>query len=428
MLEPHLAPRGTLNRTAYSGPGIWIAILNSMRHATDASKIVPGFLRARHPSKFAPIFLVALCLSACGQQNAYVAPPPPKVIVAKPLKKPAVQYVEATGNTVALKNVDLEARVQGFLEKINYRDGAAVKEGTLLFEIQRDTYEAQLAQAKASLESAQAGVVNAEIQYQRQLTLGRQGNLANTQKQIDDAKTALDQAKASVASAKASVDLATINLGYTQVTAPFDGVVTRHLFDAGALVGYSGPTKLATILQIRPIYVYFTVSEDVVLRIKQRMAEDGQKVQDLQQLPVEIGLMTEAGYPHIGHLDYIAPQVNTATGTLDVRAIFDNSDVGLLPGYFVRVRVPEHQTESALWVDATAFGQNQLGEYVVVLGADNVVEQRQVKVGEEEAGLRVVASGLAPDDWVITAGIQRAVPGQIVNPERKTMVTAAAGQ
>ena len=426
--EPHLAPMGALQRRADSRPRTWIAILNSMRHPTDTSKIEPGSLVAHLCSKLALVPLVGLLLAACGQQNAFVAPPPPKVVVAKPLQKPAVQYVEATGNTAPLMSVDLEARVQGFLEKINYKDGATAKQGTLLFEIQRDTYEAQLAQAKANLESAEAAVVNNEIQYQRQLTLGRQGNLANTQKQIDDAKMALDQAKASVDSAKASVDLAAINLGYTQVTAPFDGVVTRHLVDVGALVGYSGPTTLATILQIRPIYVYFTVSEDVVLRIKQRMAKEGQKVQDLHQLPVEIGLATDGGYSRSGHVDYIAPQVNTATGTLDVRAIFENSDIGLLPGYFVRVRVPVQQTEGALWVDATAVSQNQLGEYVLVLGADNIVEQRQVKVGQEEEGLRVIASGLTPDDWVITNGIQRAVPGQKVNPDRKTMVTAAAGQ
>ncbi len=386
-----------------------------------------GMLR-RAAVKLAPAAVAALVLAACGQQNAYVAPPPPKVIVAKPLQKPAVQYVEATGNTAALASVDLEARVQGFLEKINYKDGAAVKQGTLLFEIQRNTYEAQLAQAKASLESAQAAAANADIQYQRQLTLGRQGNLATTQRQIDDARTSLDQAKASVESAKASVELAAINLGYTQVMAPFDGVVTRHLVDIGALVGYSGPTKLASIVQIRPIYVYFTVSEDVVLRVKQQLAAEGEKVRDLYQVPVEIGLMSETGYPHSGRLDYIAPQVNTATGSLDVRAIFENGDAGLLPGYFVRVRVPMRQTEGALWVDATAISQNQLGEYVLVLGANNVVEQRQVKAGQEEGGLRVVASGLTPDDWVITTGIQRAVPGQTVNPERKIMVTAAAGQ
>jgi RND family efflux transporter MFP subunit len=377
--------------------------------------------------KLAPLSLAAL-LAACGQQNTFVAPPPPKVMVAKPVKGPKVQYVEATGNTAALADVDLEARVQGFLEKISYKDGHLVSQGDLLFEIQRDTYEAQLAQAQANFESARAAVVNADIQYQRQLTLGRQGNLANTQKQIDDAKTTLDQAKASVDSAKASVELATINLGYTRVTAPFNGIVTRHLVDIGALVGYSGPTKLATILQIKPIYVYFTVSEEVVLRVKQQMAESGQKVQDLYQLPVEIGLMTDVGYPRSGHLSYVAPQVTASTGTLDARAIFENSDGALLPGYFARVRVPIRSTDGALWVDETAVGQNQLGEYLLVLDKHDIVEQRQVKIGQAENGLRVIDSGLAADDWVVTGGIQRAVPGQKVNPERRTMVTAAAGQ
>ncbi|HXZ17437.1 MAG TPA: efflux RND transporter periplasmic adaptor subunit [Roseiarcus sp.] len=412
MVEPRPNPSGTLQNSAVIPPCAWSDLARSRRKLCR---------------KLAPLSLAAL-LAACGQQNTFVAPPPPKVMVAKPVKGPKVQYVEATGNTAALANVDLEARVQGFLEKISYEDGHPVKQGDLLFEIQRDTYEAQLAQAQANFESAQAAVVNADIQYQRQLTLGRQGNLANTQKQIDDAKTTLDQAKASVDSAKASVELATINLGYTRVTAPFNGIVTRHLIDIGALVGYSGPTKLATILQIKPIYVYFTVSEEVVLRVKQQIAESGQKVQDLYQLPVEIGLMTDAGYPRSGHLNYVAPQVNASTGTLDARAIFENSDGALLPGYFVRVRVPIRSTDGALWVDETAVGQNQLGEYLLVLDKDDVVEQRQVKIGQAENGLRVIDSGLAADDWVVTGGIQRAVPGQKVNPERRTMVTAAAGQ
>jgi RND family efflux transporter MFP subunit len=158
------------------------------------------------------------------------------------------------------------------------------------------------------------------------------------------------------------------------------------------------------------------------------MAEEGHKVHDLHQLPVEIGLMTDGGYPHSGHVDYISPQVNTATGTLDVRAIFENGGGGLLPGYFVRVRVPLRHTEGALWVDATAISQNQLGEYVLVLGSDNVVEQRQINAGQSDGGLRVIASGITADDWVVTNGIQRAVPGQKVDPERKAMVTAAAGQ
>jgi RND family efflux transporter MFP subunit len=345
------------------------------------------------------------------------------------VQKPAIQYNEATGNTAALNSVDLVARVQGYLEKINYQDGARVKRGTLLFEIQRNTYEAQLEQAKASLASAQATALMDDLNYQRYVTLGQQGRLAVTQKQIDDAKSALDSAKASVENAKASVELASINLGYTRVMAPFDGVVTRHLSDVGALVG-STPTTLATILQIQPIYVYFTVSENTILRIKQQLAAEDRSREDYHKVPVEIGLMTDTGYPYRGHLDYVAPQVNTGTGTVEGRGIFDNSDGRLLPGLFVRVRVPQpkQQPGNALWVDETAIGQNQLGEYLLILGKDNVVEQRQIKTGQSESGLKVVESGLTANDKVITGGIQRAVPGQKVNPEERAMMTAAAGQ
>jgi multidrug efflux system membrane fusion protein len=398
-----------------------------VRDAAACAVRSPAQFRFRHGIALLTVVVSALALTGCGEQNAYVEPPPPKVIVAKPLQKPAISYVEATGNTAPLKSVDLEARVQGYLEEINFTDGDEVKDGTLLFSIQRNTYEAQLEQAKASLASAQATALNAEINYNRVVTLGRQGNLAVTQQQIDNAKATLDSANASVENAKAGVELASINLGYTEVRAPFDGVVTRHLVDVGALVGYSGPTKLATILQVRPIYVYFTVGEDVVLRFKERHPGEG-RPRAVDNIPVDIGLQTENGYPHRGKLDYVSPQVNSSTGTLDVRAIFDNADRELLPGLFVRVRVPDQRIESALWVEETAIGQSQLGDYLLVVGKDNIVEQRQVKTGRREDELRVIESGITANDWIVTDGIQRAVPGQKVNPEEKAMKTAAAGQ
>ena len=404
--------------------------MNLLSHTKRNISFLAGCLKRHAPlccSAF-PLLAAVAILSACNQQNTFVAPPPPKIIVAKPLQKPAVEYNEATGNTAPLNSVDLVARVQGYLEKINYQDGTRVKQGTLLFEIERNTYEAQLEQAKASLASAQATALNDDINYQRYVTLGRQGQLAVTQKQIDDAKAALDAANASVENAKASVELAKINLGYTRVAAPFDGVVTRHFADIGALVGFSSPTTLATILQIQPIYVYFNASEDVLLRVRQRIVAAGRPPGDYHHIPVEIGLMTDTGYPYQGHLDYVAPQLTSATGTVEVRAIFENGDGFLLPGLFVRVRVPFQRTESVLWVDETAIGQNQLGEYLLVLGKDNVVEQRQIKTSLSEGGLKVVQSGLAPNDWVVTGGIQRAVPGQKVNPEERAMMAAAAGQ
>jgi membrane fusion protein, multidrug efflux system len=405
------------------------AACSFLRSGRPSPRIPAGYSRARIGGRELFAFFFALAaLGACNRENTFVAPPPPKVVVAKPLQKPSIHYVEATGNTAALNSVNLVARVQGFLEKMNYQDGTRVKQGTLLFEIEHDIYEAQLDQAKASLASSQATALNNKINYDRYVTLSRQGNLAVTQQQIDNAKASLDAANASVDNAKASVELAEINLGYTWVKAPFDGVVTRHLADIGSLVGYSGPTTLATILQVQPIYVYYTVNESVVLHFKQRLAAEGRSREDIHNVPVEIGLMTDTGYPYRGHVDYVSPQVNPATGTLEVRGIFENKNGVLLPGLFVRVRVPSERTERALWVDETAIGQNQLGEYLLVLSKDNIVEQRQIKTSASEGGLKVVESGLGPNDWVVTSGIQRAVPGQKVNPDERTMKTAAAGQ
>jgi membrane fusion protein, multidrug efflux system len=380
---------------------------------------------ARKPPAGLPGALaLMLVLAGCSEKNAYVPPPPPKVTVSQPLQQPVTRYIELTGNSQAVNNVDLEARVQGYLETINYKDGALVTKGTLLFGIQRNTYEAQLLQAKASLTSAQAGQVNAQTEYTRQATLGK--DQFASQARVDDAKTKLDQAIAAVENAKAQVDLATINLSYTEVTAPFDGIVSRHLADVGALVGQTGPTKLATIVQVNPIYVYFNISETIVLRIKEAMARIGRNPRDIKDIPVEVGLQTETGYPHKGLLDYVAPQIDPSTGTLEVRGILDNKDVALVPGLFVRVRVPVQHLDKGLFVDDTSVGTNQLGEYLLVVNKDNVVEQRQVKLGQLDGRYRVIESGITADDWVITNGMQRAVPGNKVDPDKKPMTTATA--
>lgn len=368
--------------------------------------------------------LPALGLVACGDNNAYVPPPPPKVSVARPVQQPVTRYIEATGNTQAINTVDLEARVEGFLEQINYQDGGLVKKGTLLFVIQRNTYIAQLDQATANLESGEASKKNAQIQYQRQATLAKDQSPSYSQARADDAKAKLDETVAQVDAAKASLEMAKINLGYTEVKAPFDGIVTRHLADVGALVGSGGPTKLATIVQVDPIYTYFTLSETVVLRVKAELAKRGKTLAGLHEVPVEIGLQTEEGYPHKGHVDYVAPQVDPATGTLEVRAIFDNKRLDLLPGLFVRVRIPVQQIDNALLVADSALRASQAGEYLLVIGKDNTVEQRQVKTGQLDGQMRVIESGLGADDWVVTQGLQRAIPGSKVEPEQKAMVAS----
>ncbi|WP_236960650.1 efflux RND transporter periplasmic adaptor subunit [Methylobacterium durans] len=373
-------------------------------------------------SRFVAAGLLVL-LAGCNEKNQYVAPPPPTVSVSQPIERPVTRYLEMTGNTQAFASVDLEARVQGFLETITYKDGARVAKGTPLFGIQRDTYEAQLKQAQGSLASQEAARTNAQSEYQRQATLGKQEFAS--QAHVEDTKTKLDQATASVIEAQANLDLAKINLGYTQVLAPFDGIVTNHLVDVGGLVGVGGPTKLATIVRVDPLYVYFNVSEQQVLLVKQNLARQGRTLGDVSKIPVEIGLQDETGYPHAGHLDYVAPQVDPSTGTLLARGLFENGQHALMPGLFVRVRVPIQRPEKALLVRDDAIGTNQQGSYLLVVGPDDVVAQRLVTPGQREGRYRVIEAGLASGEWVITDGLQRAVPGSKVVPQ-KVMQEATA--
>jgi RND family efflux transporter MFP subunit len=266
------------------------------------------------------------------------------------------------------------------------------------------------------------------------MNLGRYQKLQQQQsiasQQAEDQAYTVQQAEAAVLIDQANVETASINLGFTSVLAPFDGVVTNHQVDRGALVGVSGPTTLATIVQTDPLYVYFTVSEPQVLAIRRDRALAGHPVNtadlsSVSSIPVEIGLQNEEGYPHQGHLDYVSPQVNTATGTLTARALFDNNDQTLLPGLFVRVRLPIAHQNKALLTRNDAIGTSQEGSYVLVVGADNVVARKTVKLGQKQGQLRIIESGLDPGDWVVTEGTQRAFPGDKVEPQRSELTAAA---
>ena len=381
----------------------------------------------RLPFQAAVVAMGAIALAGCnGSKNAYMPPPPPKVVVAQPVQKPVTLYLELTGNTAPINSVDLVARVQGYLESLNYVDGAAVTKGTQLFGIERDTYQQQLDQAEATLAANEATLEYNTAEYGRQEALARQDFASKSIAQ--QWKANQDSAAAQVLSAKAQIELAKINLGYTNVTAPFDGVVTNHLVDVGALVGYSGPTKLATIIQTDPLYVYFTMSEPQILAIQRNLAAHGVTLRTtgLSDVPVEIGLQGEDGYPHKGHLDYASPQVDTATGSLSARALFDNKDHALLPGLFVRVRTPIAQQSKALLISNDAIGTSQEGSYALVVDSNNVVQRKIVKTGDREGQLRIIESGLDPGDWVVTEGIQRAFPGAKVDPQKGAMAALTA--
>src|SRR5271170_7858029 len=358
--------------------------------------------------------LAFTALSGC-EQNNFVPPPPPKVDVGLPIQRPVTRYIEATGNTAPIKTVDLVARVQGFLQSINYEDGSFVKEGTTLFTIEPETYKLKLEQAQAAEAGAQASLKQTELDYKRQQDLV--AKQAVSQATLDTSTSNRDNAQANLQQAQANTQIAQVNVGYTNVVAPFDGYVTAHLVSVGELVGVASPTQLATIVALDPIYVNFTVNEQDVLRIRAEAAKRGITVAELRQSPIEVGLQTEDGYPHKGKLDYVAPNVNQSTGTLPVRGILANADRVLLPGYYVRVRVPFGQQQNELLVPDVALGSDQAGRYVLVVNGDNVVEQRKVQTGPVEGDLRVIESGLKPDDRVVIAGLLRAIPGEKVDPQ-----------
>ena len=258
--------------------------------------------------------------------------------VSQPLNITVTPYIDYTGNTVAVNQVNLEARVEGFLTAIDYVDGTFAPKDKILFVIEQPPYQAQLAEAQAKLKSLQANRAYAQAQLQRQMDLAPKG--FSTQADLDQARAKRDALDADILDAKAGIDIATINLGYTEVKAPFDGVVTNHLQSVGALVGVTSPTQLATIVQIDPIWMTFNMSEQDVLRIRANMAKRKLTLKDIDKVPCEVGLMIEEGFPHMGHLDYAAPEVDPSTGTLLVRCIFENKDRALIPGLFARVRVP----------------------------------------------------------------------------------------
>jgi RND family efflux transporter MFP subunit len=390
-------------------------------------RIFPGLIDdRRHLRRAALAALTCVALAGC-EQNAYVAPPPPKVDVANPVQRPITRYLETTGNTAATKSVDLVARVQGFLESIDYKDGTFVKAGTTLFTIEPETYKLKLEQAQAAQAGAEASVKQAESDFKRQTDLvARQ---AVSQATLENSTAARDNAQSGLQQAQVNTKIAAVNYSYTKVAAPFDGIVTAHLASVGELVGATSPTQLATIVSLDPIWVNFNVNEQDVLKVRAEARRLGMTPSELTRLPVEVGLQTEEGYPHRGNLDYANPTVNQSTGTLAVRGIIPNPDRVLLPGFFVRVRVPLEEQKNALLVPDTSLGSDQGGRYVLVVNGDNTVEQRKVQIGQIDGGLRVIENGLKPDDRVIIAGLLRAIPGQKVDPQmQKIEHTQEAGK
>ncbi len=358
----------------------------------------------------------------CRDRTTSSPAPPPAVTVAKPVSQAVTDYLNFTGNTAPTNSVTLVARVEGYLEKVHFTDGSRVKKGDLLFTIQQDQYKAQLQQAEAQLAAQKAALWHADTELARYSALFKED--AATQTQVDEWRYQKESAEAGILNAQAQVELAKLNLSYTTVKAPFDGRVGRHLVNPGNVVGAMGQqTSLALIDQIDPIYVYFTINERDLLRVIQRQKPAAGPTLEQRRVPVYFGLANEEGYPHEGRLDFASINVAPTTGTLQLRGIFPNSDRSVLPGLFVRVRVPALQQRDALLVPGDAVSFDQQGEYVLVVNNKNVVERRGVKTGPQVGERLVIADGLKPDDLVIVEGALQAIPGRTVNPQQAASST-----
>jgi multidrug efflux system membrane fusion protein len=385
---------------------------------------VDARIKSRHDNKTrsgrygkaspALIGLLAL-LWGCGEDNTYVAPPPPAVSVSQPVRQTVTDYIEVSGNTQASNSVDLVARVEGYLQSVNFTDGSFVKKGDLLFVIEPQPYEAQVRLQQATVAQQQATLTQATAEYARQQRLIRQN--ATSQAQLENWQAQQGAAQAAVQEANANLEIAKINLGYTRIVAPFDGRMGRHLVDPGNLVGAGSPTQLATIEQLAPIYVYFNVDETDILRVRANMLAAGQTVATMGPMTLGVGLQNETGYPHEATLDFIDSNIDQSTGTLQVRGSIANKDYVFLPGMFVRVRVPVGTTPNALLVPDRALGIDQRGHYLLLVDGNDDVEQRAVQIGALVGDMRVITQGLEAGDRVVVGGIQRAIPGNKVEPK-----------
>jgi len=360
---------------------------------------------------FLAALLLAPFLFSC-KEKPRQAPPPPPVTVVRPLARQVTDYLELTGNTQAIMTVQLRARVAGYLDKVFFQDGQFVKRDQLLFLIHQSTYQDALRQAEAAVLMQKAQLEYASAQFARYSEL--LARKAAAQSDVDNWRYQRDAAKANLMNAEASRDLATLNLDYTEVRAPFDGRIDRRLVDPGNLVGSGETTVLAAVNQTNPLYTYFTISESDLARLTGEARWEPGKSRS-QKWPVFMGVLNEQGYPHEGLLDFASISVTPTAGTLQMRGVFRNEDGKVMPGVYARVRVPVKQRK-ALLVPQEALGFDQRGSFVLVVNREGAVERRAVKTGVTVDGMRAIDEGLSLQEWVVARGTLKAIPGRKVTP------------
>jgi len=369
------------------------------------------------------LLAAALLAVGCSRGNRYAPPPPAEVTVAAPVEREVTIYSEFSGHTVAYESLDIRARVQGYLQSFDFTPGSYVAKGDLLFVIEPELYQAQVDQAKADLEGKEAQAHAA--QQQLEITQAIFQRSAGSRTDLVQKTQARDLARAEVTMARANLEAAQLNLSYTRLYAPFPGRIDRNLVDVGNLVGSGQATLLATIVRDDPIFAYFTMSERELLQFQDLQRQNRTAAQQGQGDVAYLALATDRGFPHVGRVDYTSNRVDPTTGTIELRAVFQNPDHVILPGLFARVRLPLTR-ERAVLVPEAAVSQDQGGQYLLVVDDKNHVQYRRVHMGPVVAGeLRVVNDGVTAADRVVIDGLQRARPGAEVKPTLTELPPAA---
>jgi RND family efflux transporter MFP subunit len=369
-------------------------------------------------------FCLVVIGCAKGPSEAPATSPMP-VTVSYPVERDVTDYTDFTGRTAAVDSVEVRAHVWGYLDKVNFKEGALVKKDDVLFELDPRPYQAALNQAKAKVAVDEAQLAYDEAEYQRNLSLARTG--AVSQSELDKTSAARGVDVANVAADRAVVALRQLDLNYTKVVAPVSGRVSRYVVTVGNLVqsgDQNGGTLLTTIVSVDPMYAYFDVDERTVLRVRQLIREGKAKSARDSEWSVSLGLATEEGFPHQGTINFVDNQVNPKTGTLRVRGVFPNKNEALSPGFFTRVRVPIGNAHPALLVTDRALDNDQGQKILYIVNEKNEVVSRPVRLGALHDGLREITGGLKAGERVIVNGLQQVRPGLTVEPKLVDMPTS----
>lgn len=374
------------------------------------------------PLRYArPLLLALVLLVGCGPAtDAGSSPgaPPTLVNTAVPIERSVQDFEDYTGRVAAQYSVDLRARVTGYLDKIEFQDGAEVKEGDLLFVIDRRPFQAASDSAKALVAVKKAASAFRDAEFKRNQELISKNAVSKSE--FDQSAAAFEEAKAMVTSAEAEAEIAKLNLDFTELRAPITGVVSNRKLDLGNLV-IADQTLLTSIVSVDPMYVYFDVDERRLLRIQQEVRDGRIKLAEDGRIPVLIGLDDETGFPHPGTINFIDNKLDAKTGTIRLRAVVPNPkpEVGkrkMLADMNARVRVPLGEPRPSVLIAEAAVGSDQGRKYVYVVDAGKKVKQRWVRLGRSERGLVVVEDGLKPGETIIVAGMQRVRDGVVVTP------------